>query len=83
MHACMHACMHTYARAHTHARTHPHARTDARTRAHTSGSYMHYLKYLGNTAGRITFDSIWSKPTKEKPIPSTVVHVIFTVASPA
>lgn len=46
-----------------------------------SKSYMHYLKYLGNTAGRITFDSIWSKPTKEKPIPSTVVHVIFTVTN--
>ena len=44
-----------------------------------SKTYVYHIQYLSNDGSKVMFDTIWSKLGKARPIPETVVHIIFTV----
>lgn len=46
-----------------------------------SRTYVYHIEYLTNDGSKIVFDTIWSKLGKARPIPETVVHIIFTVTN--
>lgn len=46
-----------------------------------SKTYVYHIQYLSNDGSKVMFDTIWSKLGKARPIPETVVHIIFTVTN--